>query len=202
MKFTPRQPRQLDLLKPPAEDDGEYDGYLAIGVWPRDCANVHGYRPCPYARCRHHLLIDEVYAGPGAPSFSLNRARDPSILSIRSTQGRKPELSPDDDDAVLAAFEDLAVERLWELPDTCAREVARRAYEAEQAASFLEERKARATVMTFGEIAPIVGVGDEDELAEECADTLAGILGTAIEAGADPGIEEDAAAAIVERGRR
>lgn len=175
---------QLDLFGVPVpEDDGPREP-LAIGVWPMDCANVDGIRPCPRVTCRHHLLLDEVYSGT-APSLAINRAG--ALVQLR---GRRPELAPDASRLEFELFAEAAVAVLWNLPDTCSREVARR---------YREVRPDADEAMTFPEIAAVLGVGDPDELAEEFADHRAGLRGEAIEAGGDPDVEESAVEALVRK---
>lgn len=159
----------------------------AVGVWPTDCRNALGLRPCPFATCRHHLLLEFVYSNPTEPNLAINRAG--SLVPIR---GRRPELSLDASRAEVEAFADDAVAALWTLPDTCSREVARRAHLAHDGSD--------GPAMTFPAIAAVLGVADPDELAEEFAELRDGLRGEAIEAGGDPDVEEDAVTAIVGRG--
>lgn len=174
---------QLGLFGAPAVEVDDAPEVTA-GAWPRDCANPDGIRPCPRVSCRHHLLLDEVYSGP-APALAINRAG--SLVQLR---GRRPELAADATRAEVDAFADAAVEALWRLPDTCAREVAHR------------HRLARPDAfeaMTWDEIAVVLGVADEDELIEEYAGIVDGLRGEVFAAGGDPGVDDEAIAAVVAR---
>ena len=196
---------QGDLFAGPAPadvDDWDADARepLEVGAWPRDCANVEGLRPCPFVSCRSHLLIDEVYAGPSAPNLAINRASRPDVPRER-LRGRRKELSPDASRAKVAAFADDAMAALWRLPDTCAREVARRAHDDEQAAASALGRAERIEVMTFAEIAAILGdTSNGDGIEDEFGIIVERLRGEAIEAGADPTVEGEAVEALAGRG--
>lgn len=178
---------QLGLFGSPAVEVDDTREPTRIGAWPTDCANVEGIRPCPHVTCRHHLLLDEVYSGSGEPSLAINRAG--SLVQLR---GRRPELAPDASRPEVAAFTTLALDALWRLPDTCAREVARR---------YRQARPDEAEAMTGDEIAAVLGVADPDELLEELAAIVDGLRGDVWAAGGDPDRDEEAVAALVRRTR-
>lgn len=182
---------QLDLFgaAPAAEDDGL--DVTATGAWPMDCANPAGVRPCPHVTCRHHLLLDEVYSGPGEPSLAINR-----VGSLVQLRGRRRELSPDASRIEVERFIDEAVAALARLPDTCSREVARRARDAADRAE-----ADRPYAMTLPEIAAVLGESDPDELVDELAALGDALRGEAIEAGAEPGDEVGAVQALAGRVR-
>ncbi len=172
----------LDLFADETEDV-EHDGYLAIGVGPRDCRNVAGLRPCPFVGCPSHLLLDYIHGqAHAAPSLTLNRARLPMFLPADHVpeRGRRRELPPT---TQLGSADDLgfqrrAVERLWELPETCAREVAERT-------GGLEIRA----------LSKMLGA-EEDEVGMDLDDVLCAMRGAAILAGASG---DDDAGEMLER---
>lgn len=196
MTYADRDDRQGDMFAvprlPPEVPPEEHDGHFEVGAWPMDCLNADGYRPCPYpVRCRHHLLFNDVQSEAGVPALTLNQARHPDLVQLR-TRGRYEEVARAETNyAKLEGFAITALERLWELPDTCSREVARRAAMASEDSS--------EPAMTFPEIAAVLGIGDPDELAEEFADHRAGLRGEVIEAGGDPDVEESAVEALVRK---
>lgn len=164
--------RQLDLFggHAPAVDDDETDP-IEVGVWPMDCANVEGFRPCPRVTCRHHLLLDEIHSGDGKPSLAINRAG--SIVRLR---GRRPELAPDASRADFDEFAGDAIAALWRIPDTCAREVARR---------YRQRRPDATAAMTTDEMAAVLGVADPESLSDELAEIIDGIRGEVYAAGGE-----------------
>lgn len=176
--------------------DPEHDGWLARGVEPMDCRNRAGLRPCPFVGCRAHLLLDHIETVRPEPNLVLSRARlpmfaPPPVLPGRPdpSLGRRPELtptvrlgSPEDQ-----AFQRRALERLWELPDTCAREVAARELHHADAIRILTDDHGRGgvPVRSAAAIARITGA-DEDETADVIDDALCLLRGAAIAEGADP----------------
>jgi hypothetical protein len=69
-------------------------------------------RPCPYVGCKYHLLLH--VAGDGALE----------IAGSKGTTGRKPAIEPTPIEE--AMFIEAAVDRLTELPESCALDVADR----------------------------------------------------------------------------
>lgn len=174
-----------DLFAREPTEDVEHEGYLALGVWPMDCRNTLGVRPCPFVGCSSHTLLDYIDRPGGEPALTLSRARLPMFQPPPPKRGepdpslgRRRELAPT---VPLGSSEDLAfqrraVERIWELPDTCAREVARRG-----------EHELLAVARVMG--------ADEDEVGKVLDDGLAIIKGAAIAGGAATD-DEDAVAAM------
>lgn len=196
MTFSSDQGDLFGGFVAPADDDAREP--LTVGAWPTDCANVEGVRPCPRVTCRHHLLLDLAYSTDTEPNLVINRARRSAGLVV--VRGRRPELGIEATPAQVARFIDDALAALWLLPDTCSREVARRAALAvERTDPLLVEPQ---VAMTWAEVAAVLGVADPDELVEEFAEIRDGLRGEAVEAGADPDVEDEAAVAIVQRGRR
>jgi hypothetical protein len=161
---------ELELFDQPAEDV-EHDGYLAVGVEPRDCRNAAGIRPCPFVGCPHHLLLTVIPTDRAEPNLALSRARLPMFVAPGEgpALGRRRELAPT---VPLGSGEDLAfqrraVERLWEMPDTCSREVALRG-----------GLDVRAVARALG--------AEEDEVGLDLDDAVCALRGAAIVAGADP----------------
>jgi len=184
--------RTLDLLAGDAPDlfgeadasDEEHRGWLAMGVEPRDCRNAIGVRPCPFVGCSSHLLLDHIHTPHHPePSLALSRARlpmfrEPDALPVR---GRRRELPPSlpIGHPVVHSFIAAAVERLWEMPDTCAREVAARGpHELRQ-------------------LAVVMGA-EEDEIGIDQDDAECALKGAAIVAGADPEDAEEMTTAVLE----
>lgn len=173
----------LELFEDAATDDVEHTGHLAIGVEPRDCRNVRGLRPCPFVSCPHHLLLDYMDTDRDEPNLTLNRARLPMFIprGEEVQLGRRRELPPTVPIASAEdhAFQHRAVERLWEMPETCEREVSMRG-----------EHDVRAVARIMG--------AEEDEVGKVLDDGLCALRGAAIVAGADPEDREEMAAAMFE----
>lgn len=185
-------PAELALDEP----DPEHEGWLARGVEPMDCRNRAGLRPCPFVGCRAHLLFDWIETARFEPSIAISRARLPMFAPPAPAPGqpdpglgRRRELaptvrlgSPEDQ-----AFQRRALERLWELPDTCAREVAARDPLPADTIRILTDDHGRGgvPVRSAAAVARILGA-DEDETADVLDDALCTLRGAAIAEGADP----------------
>jgi hypothetical protein len=80
--------------------------------------------PCPWVACRHHLLLDlgepVTIGGRRFAAMILNRAGEHPVL------GRRPGLAAVPTAGEAAEFESDALDRLDELPDSCALDVIAR----------------------------------------------------------------------------
>lgn len=80
-------------------------------------------RPCPWAGCRHHLLLDVAEAKPRTP-----RDGRPTSLRLANrgerVNGRPPGLAPSATELEVDAWIDDAVATLSSMPETCALDVA------------------------------------------------------------------------------
>lgn len=160
-------------------NDPEHDGWIARGVGPTDCRNRAGVRPCPFVGCRSHLLLDVIETARAEPNLTISRARLPMFApppvapgQPDPSQGRRRELAPT---VPLGSAEDLAfqrraLERLWELPETCARSGV-------------------AGGLSVRDVARRLGA-EEDEVGSDLDDVLCALRGAAIAAGADPEDED------------
>lgn len=89
---------------------------------------IDGPRPCPWASCRHHLLLEIAYAKPRIDAQGNVRDTRPTTIRINRESpdghvGRRPGLRAQAPAEVTRAFVRDAVEHLEAMPYTCALDV-------------------------------------------------------------------------------
>jgi hypothetical protein len=91
-------------------------------------------RPCPWASCRYHLLLEEAESSETPPAAAQSieepNAKRPRTLRLNTphrqggTNGRPRGLSSSDGEAMVRVWTDDAMERLASMPATCALDIA------------------------------------------------------------------------------
>jgi hypothetical protein len=115
MAVSASQTTLLDCTPPRTQEQEEIRAMLGI---PRPTTReqcLQEARPCPWVGCRDHLLL-EVVRSPERTSLVLNK----------KGRARRRRLSPSAAAAVVRRWMDEAVHHLMVMPETCARDVARR----------------------------------------------------------------------------
>lgn len=85
-----------------------------------ECSNKEQLRPCPWAGCRHHLLLEVAKAKNSRPTkIRMNTSNTPRQW------GRRRGLAFSAAEAIVRAWIDDAVEMMWQMPYTCTFDVVR-----------------------------------------------------------------------------
>jgi hypothetical protein len=89
-----------------------------------ECRN--GERPCPWAACEHHLLIDRGERTGTARRGAANTSPGMALNLPRARGGRRQRLASAAAAELVRVWIDDAVEVLWGMPDSCELDVAER----------------------------------------------------------------------------